>query len=399
MTLDDNLQPDALEQDARVDEVPRMATDTRELSGPERHRAIINIKRLREQFGLSLKRLADMAGVTDSVVSEVLRNRYQGKTDEILVKLEGALNEHARRQAAGANVKYVHIATARQIFKVVKYVSKAESIGVITGVSGIGKSMALEAITRSDDFRTAILVSVAADSKSPLRFARALLRAIAGNRASAIESVWSVADAFAEICDRLGSGQRLILIDEAENLQLETLNLIRQIHDRSQSPIVLCGRPHLSTKIERTTKCEEIGGSLVGRICFRHQLSPPRGLAPGLPGGADAGEWICDKIELAQILSGHKIRFRPDAIAWLHDLAHLSALRQDTGRESGGLRLVAKLAMLAVAVNRGEASITAEMCQRAYGLMVGPTEARALADLVAQYRKRQSRATDTAATA
>lgn len=169
----------------------------------------------------------------------------------------------------------------------------------------------------------------------------------------------------------------MIVVDEAENLPPETLNVIRQIHDATHCPVLLAGRPHLNRVIDRTTSVSQIGGSLVGRICIRKQLSPmPRA---GRGGG---GNWICSIEELSEKLSFYKVRFAPDAIRFLHRLAHESALRSDTGREAGGLRLVDKLALLAVGLNRGATAITLKMVTDAHRLMVGPEEAQLLSDLV-----------------
>jgi len=173
----------------------------------------------------------------------------------------------------------------------------------------------------------------------------------------------------------------MILIDEAENLPAETLNLIRQIHDATRCPVVFCGRPHLDTVLDRTTRCPQIGGSLVGRICYRRLINPES--------GAGGGNWICTIEEMAKMLGKYKVRFAGDATRWLHRLAHDSALRQDTGREAGGLRLVIKIAMMAVAIRRGADLITLDMVKDTYRLMVGDKEAQLLAGLIDRNLRRQ----------
>jgi DNA transposition AAA+ family ATPase len=380
MTPDPPDLPDPLEQDAQIDEVPRMASNTEATLTPQRREeAIANIQRIREQQGLTLVQLGRMIGVKESVVSQTLGGSYKGRIDRVLRRLEGALNENARRLTKQQADGYVDIKLARKVFSVLKCASKAQAIGVITCVSGVGKTMALEAACRSNDFSTAVLLQIDDRSKSRMNFCKALLKAASGGRQ--IGNYCSVADLLEAIVKRLKDSGRLILIDEAENLPTETLNLIRQIYDATRCPVVLCGRPHLNTIIDRTVNCPSIGGSLVGRICIRKQLSPES--------AAGGGDWICTLDEMAQKLNKYKVRFAPEAVRWLHKLAHESALREDTGLEAGGLRLADKIAFLAVVTRKGATLITLEMVKAAHRLMVGDRDARLLAELIDRNLRRQ----------
>jgi DNA transposition AAA+ family ATPase len=337
----------ALEQDARVERIPRMtAKDGTEapLSADQRKTAIGNLRRfIIDKKALSASRLAKMAGVSSSSVSELLHGKYRGDVDALLRKCEAVVNEMLRREDAPEAVQFVETRIAQRIFNIVKMASKQSTMAAFYAVSGIGKSMALRACVRQD-FPSAILLEINPGNSSPKAFLVSLLQAIAGGRVSA-ESYRSLSALFNAVKDRLMDSSRLIIIDEADGLQIRTLNVIRQLHDatgddKTRCPIVLAGRPNLQGKLRRTLRDEDIGGSLLGRLTMEYNLMPS---AFGSPGGG--GAWLFSVGEVMKMLARSKIRFTKDAATWLCALANISLL--SNGAEMGGLRYAMKLFTLA----------------------------------------------------
>lgn len=314
------------------------------LSAEDRKTAIGNLRRfVVEKKAISASRLAKMAGISPSAVSELLKHRYKGDVDAVLCKCEAVVNEMLRREDAPGAAQFVETRVAKRIFSICKMASKNSTIAAFYAVSGIGKTMALEAVVRLD-FPSAILIKCHPGNAAPLTFCQAVLRAMGNNRVDP-DLYRSRATAFNAIVERLADSSRMIIIDEADCLQVPTLNVVRQIHDAtgddaSRCPIVLAGRPNLRIKINKTVRDMEIGGSLRGRIGIEHNLMPS---APGAGGGG--GAWLFSIGEIMEILARTKIRFTKDAATWLCGLANIALL--SNGAELGGLRYAVKVFLMA----------------------------------------------------
>ena len=205
---------------------------------------------------------------------------------------------------------------------------------------------------------------------TPLHFLRAIirherLRPLAGQGFPAprggSEDVYSIAEAFNRITERLAGSSRLIALDEADGLLNPTFNIVRQLYDATKCPVVLAGRPPLNAKIRRTIRDEAIGGSLSGRICVDHRLEP-RAIE-----GTD-GRWWFSQDEIVAFLEQYKVSFSPDAARWLAALANVAAI--EGHREAGALRYAEQVLQLAIAINTGD-RITETTLKEANGLLRG----------------------------
>jgi DNA transposition AAA+ family ATPase len=358
---------DPLEADARVERIPRMTLKDgaeKPLSQDDQILAINNIKRfIVDEHRCTAQRMAKMAGVSPSAVSELLHNRYKGDLDTLLRRCEAAMNEQMRREDAPGASQFVETRVARQIHNILKMTSKLRRISVFYGPSSLGKTMALEASIRLD-FPSAILIKCNRGNSTPLKFCQAMLAAICGGRLD-VKAVRATGDAFNMIVERLLNSSRLIICDEADCLDLRTLNIIRQIHDATgddmtRCPVVLAGRPNLARKIQRTTSDEEIGGSLRGRMLIERNL-----LAAGSMDGDGGGAGAFTVEEVMAILQRNKIRVTRDAAKFLCTLVNVTLLT--AGAELGGLRSLTAVATLAVSMFKDK-ELTPDMLIRAFKL-------------------------------
>ncbi len=376
-----------LAKDSQVERFPR--TGSPDDAEPDTYTSLGNVQRWMQCKKITNGQLARMIGVSAGTVSDVLRGKYAGDTGEILRQAEAAISEWYNCRSAPAGPRFVMIRIARELFTVVKATSKHRGIGVVTGPSGCGKTLAQTAVRRLD-FPSAVAVEVNPGCASPRSFLRAMIQAeraasagITGRRGrrACAEHVYSTAEAFNRIVDRLAGSGRLILIDEADNLRNSTFNVIRQLHDATGCPVVLVGRPPLHAKISRTMRDESIGGSLVGRICVEHQLRPKAT-------GDSGDEWLFTVDEVVAMLDQYKLRYTPDAARWLCILANVSAV--DGQREGGALRYAVKVLEMAMTLNQGE-QLTVPMLRQANMLLRG-REWGAIADQLTAEVMRQTKA-------
>ena len=351
---------ETLFRDAQIDRWTRMSS-AKALTDEERRVGVENFKRfMAHEQGMTRTKLARMAGVGASTLAELLNGKYRGDVDKLIRRLDGAINEFLRRTDAPGSGQFIKTHVAKRIFAILKTTAKMRTMGALYGCSGLGKTMALEAAVGLD-FPSAILVKVNPGCTSPVNFCHELLRQIVRPRGIP-DTLRTRAAAFNAIVGRLDGSDRLLLIDEADGLQIETLNLIRHIHDATGCPVLLCGRPNLARKINRTMRSEEIGGSLRGRLGVEYDLMA------GCGAGGKGGRWLFSLAEVADVLAKFRVKFTKDAANWLAMLANITAF--DGGREAGGLRHAVKVFTLAIllAQHQRNQTVTLDLVKQASGL-------------------------------
>ncbi|SUA94167.1 phage transposase [Neisseria mucosa] len=107
---------------------------------------------------------------------------------------------------------------------------------VIYGQAGLGKTQAVKNYCEKNP--AAILIEA-----NPSFTALVLMRKLAA--AAKVSTVGSLNDLFESVSDRLRDSGRLIVVDEAENLPLRALEIIRRLHDDTGCGLVLSGMPRL----------------------------------------------------------------------------------------------------------------------------------------------------------
>lgn len=365
-----------LTEDARYTRLPRMAKD--QFLSPDSCAIIVaNVREFLKHESVSQGQLARMAGVSASVVNELLAEKYRGDPAPACKKLNAAMEQHLRRITSPDLEGFVMTGVAKEVFALLHYVARGEAqIGVLTAVSGVGKSLALKACMKTD-FVNGIYIEANPGCSSPLYFCRAILHCLrTGNwrvnyeRGLETEAVYTRADAFNQIVKRLAGTRRLIVVDEAENLDVATLNLLRQILDATGCNAVLAGRPPLNKLILRSVRSESVGGSVRGRIAIERTLT-------GLYKAPTDGRWLFNVDDVAEVLEKFKVRFTKDAARWLAALANLTA-----AEDCGALRYAIRLFRLTLRANAKAHEITVDMLKEANLLQREESTAAKYASLI-----------------
>ena len=346
--------------------------------------AVDNIKDFLGHYNVTRKQLAHGTGIAPSTISELLSLRYKGDVTEKIAKIEDWINAWLRSNDAPTSSTFTETSIAIEIFKLIKLVEKNKAIGVIYCASGVGKSMAAEAYIQTHA-RHGLLVRADPGSSKPLAFCQALLGQISTGRTMPY-SIRSRANAFNLLKERLGTSARLILIDEADILSMDTLDLIRHLHDKTHCPIVLIGRPQLRETLKRTTRSRAIGGSLRGRILIERDLMLKFDTK-------DPHRWLFSLDDVVKVLKTFEVRFSADAGRWLCALANLTAF--DGQEENGGLRYAAQVFQLAVTAFPGE-RITSEHLKQANYFARDQDYVETISYQIEQFLKHQQRKAATA---
>jgi len=330
-----------LENDARVERMPmRLAAE----AGPEAlDHALANIRGFIEHSGMTLTNFAKQVQVSNSTISELIHGKYKGNVSALVTRCESVIDQINRRKGAPGAARFVKTKMARRIFACVKQTVKVCGMAALYGPSGLGKTITLEAlVAQGGELDNGLLIKANPAVAAPRNLCRELVRLLFQGRIDP-GSVRSKAEGFAFAVEKLKGSFRPIIIDEADCLTIDSLNVLRHLHDATGCPVILVGRPNLARRIMRTTRDEEIGGSLRGRLSIEQNLVDGN---LGSGGGDGDGAWLFSTEEVMTVLKNMKIRVTPGAGKWLCALANLSLISD--GAEGGGLRYAVKVAQLAV---------------------------------------------------
>lgn len=146
---------------------------------------------------------------------------------------------------------------------------KYSSMGTVTGMAGIGKSVAIQAycdnLPRQEHTGLPQVVKIKVKPRStPKAFALDIVQALHDKPRGT--NVYQVADEAAAALVR--NDLQLLIVDEADRLNEDSFEVLRHIHDKSGCGVVVVGLPSILSVIDRHEK-------FASRIGLRMEFLPP----------------------------------------------------------------------------------------------------------------------------
>lgn len=200
--------------------------------------------------------IAKNVGYSSATINLFKNNKYatEKTLPEVASKIENFLNNQVtitREDANGTELKFAMTRAAESVFKTIDYSLTRGVIGLITGMPGYGKTVSLKEYCRRNP--TTIMIEV-----TPLVNQRTLLKDICialklphqyykDKSSTPVQLAKDLM--FASIVDQLGGTNRLMIIDEGENLNVQCLELIRRIQDLTKVGIMLSGTSRLRNRL------------------------------------------------------------------------------------------------------------------------------------------------------
>ncbi|WP_267436455.1 AAA family ATPase [Erwinia psidii] len=198
---------------------------------------ISQLSELMTRRNWSQTQVARAIGKSPAVISQYLQGKYPGNVASLENDIAALVNrETEKAKGKRLSVAFVRTYTASRCLEVIKLAHLDSDINVIYGDAGMGKTMIMAQYAA--DNPGAILLEA-----DPGYTARVVLEELCAklglNRRG---NMHELSDA---IIGALRDSGRVLLIDEAENLPLRALEIIRRIHDKAGIGVVLAGMPRL----------------------------------------------------------------------------------------------------------------------------------------------------------
>lgn len=279
---------------------------------------LMRIKAKLDVKEVTAAQLAREISSSPATVSQILNGKYQADATAIVTKLAKWLaRDEEKKSSPVVNPGFVMTTTAKQIMDDMTYAQISESIVVIFGASGVGKSEALREYKRNNNNVWHVTASPSRSSLTECLYeiAMELDMEQAPRRKGPLSRV---------IRKRLMGTEGLIVIDEADHLDYPTLEELRILQEETGVGMVLVGNNRVYTQLTGGRRNEDFA-RLFSRIAKKRGIHKTK---------------IADVKAIAEAWSvtGDKER----------------ALMQQISERPGGLRLLTKTLKLAAMFCKGE---------------------------------------------
>lgn len=209
-----------------------------------------------EHSEISNTDIAQGSGYTSGTISLFRNNKYSGNNADVAEKIEGYLNNLSLVESnqTESELKFAPTQNSKAIFKLADYSLFQSTIGVVTGIPGIGKTKAVKEYKKRNP--TTILVEV-----PPLITPVSLLRLICSELnvptiSYKNEKSFNISKdiLFNQIIQKLKGTRRLLIFDEGENLTVQCLEIVRRIQDFTGIGVLLSGTSRLLDRLRGPRK-------------------------------------------------------------------------------------------------------------------------------------------------
>ncbi len=210
-----------------------------------------------ENSAVTNRTISDNVSFSTSYVSQFRNNKFPGDATDIALRIEAWLNNESAvlvEAVSKGKLKFAMTTAAQDIFKIANYAMTEGTIGVVAGVAGCGKTITVEEYQKRNI--TSILIHV-----TPLVTQRGLILDIADKLQ--IPTVTynkntprdiSNNELFKSIVKKLEGTRRDLILDEAENLSVSCIEVVRRIQDFTGIGLLLSGTPKILDRLRGPRK-------------------------------------------------------------------------------------------------------------------------------------------------
>lgn len=211
--------------------------------------------------GLSQSATAKLLGISESAMSQYLAGKYPNP-DSVEKKVADLLDKAKLRQTVVQDLPFAATTISQAIISMLEYARLKRIITVIYGDAGVGKT---RTTNEWKSGRTDVIHLTGAPAiGSPKAFFKYLARELKIPRNGHID------DLYMDLIERLTGSDKMLIIDEAQHLNLRTLENLRGLQEAAQIAMVLIGNETIYTKMVGRQQAEF--AQLFSRIGWRKHL-------------------------------------------------------------------------------------------------------------------------------
>lgn len=196
----------------------------------------MKLRQFIEENGLTQASIARSLGVSPTAISQYLNEVYGEKGGDVAAledKINTYINNYLHKSPTSNELEIVKTDDLKMVDFVCTETASNNEMGCIYGKAGTGKTVAIKAFVSKHP--EAVLVE-----SMPMITPKGLLTSILeglGQR----EAQGSFESLHKHAVELFKRSQRILIIDEAENLTTKSIETIRRLHDFSGVPVVLSG--------------------------------------------------------------------------------------------------------------------------------------------------------------
>ncbi|GAB3226389.1 AAA family ATPase [Pseudaeromonas pectinilytica] len=225
---------------------------------------IMRVRALLESKAINGAQVAREIGVSPATISQILNDNYKADPGTVIEKLSAWLELRTQKLARPANPGFVMTQTAKQIMDDMTYAQISQSIAVIYGASGVGKSESLREYARNNPNVWLITASPCRSTLTECLYELAM--ELGMEQAPRLRGPLARA-----VRKRLVGTEGLIVIDEADHLDYPTLEELRILQEEVGIGLVLVGNNKIYTQLTGGRRNEDFA-RLFSRIAKRRGI-------------------------------------------------------------------------------------------------------------------------------
>lgn len=270
------------------------------------------LRTLVENEETTFKQIALESGLSTGTISSFINDKYNGDNERVSQMLQRWLEKYHAVAELPEPPRFVETQTVKQIWTSMRFASLTESIVVVCGNPGVGKTEAAREYRRTNN--NVWMITITPSCASVLECLTELAFELGMNDAPRRKGPLSRA-----LRRRLEGTQGLVIIDEADHLGAEVLEELRLLQESTRIGLVLMGNHRVYSNMTGGSRTVEFA-RLFSRIAKRTAINKTK--KADVKAIADAWQINGEKeLELLQ-----QIAQKPGALRILNHSLRLAAM-------------------------------------------------------------------------
>ncbi|HAX4917311.1 TPA: AAA family ATPase [Escherichia coli] len=223
------------------------------------------LRTLVENEETTFKQIALESGLSTGTISSFINDKYNGDNERVSQMLQRWLEKYHAVAELPEPPRFVETQTVKQIWTSMRFASLTESIAVVCGNPGVGKTEAAREYRRTNN--NVWMITITPSCASVLECLTELAFELGMNDTPRRKGPLSRA-----LRRRLEGTQGLVIIDEADHLGAEVLEELRLLQESTRTGLVLMGNHRVYSNMTGGNRTVEFA-RLFSRIAKRTAIN------------------------------------------------------------------------------------------------------------------------------